>query len=86
MSFFLPSIPNLLQNLQIMLGPKDKTGNSFIMEFKVLEDMEESTIEETIENAKSFYANGASISLIANSLNMTEEQVKEIVKGVTVTV
>ena len=36
----------------IMLEPKDKDGNSFIMEFKVLEDMEESTIEETIENAK----------------------------------
>ena len=36
----------------IMLEPKDKNGNSFIMEFKVLEDMEESTIEETIENAK----------------------------------
>ena len=36
----------------IMLEPKDKNGNSFIMEFKVLEDMEETTIEETIENAK----------------------------------
>ena len=36
----------------IMLEPKDKNGNSFIMEFKVLEDMEEKTIEETIENAK----------------------------------
>ena len=36
----------------IMLEPKDKNGNSFIMEFKVLEDMEEKTIEETIANAK----------------------------------
>ena len=36
----------------IMLEPKDKTKNSFIMEFKVLEDEEEKTIEETIENAK----------------------------------
>ena len=36
----------------IMLEPKDKNGNSFIMEFKVMEDMEEKTIEETIENAK----------------------------------
>ena len=35
-----------------MLEPKDKNGNSFIMEFKVMEDMEEKTIEETIENAK----------------------------------
>ena len=36
----------------IMLEPKDKNGNSFIMEFKVLEDKEEKTIGETIENAK----------------------------------
>ena len=36
----------------IMLEPQDKNGNSFIMEFKVLEDLEEKTIEETIENAK----------------------------------
>ena len=36
----------------IMLEPKDKNGNSFIMEFKVLEDKEEKAIEETIENAK----------------------------------
>ena len=36
----------------IMLEPKDKNGNSFIMEFKVLDDMEEETIEDTIKNAK----------------------------------
>ncbi len=36
----------------IMLEPKDKNGNSFIMEFKVLEDKEEKTIEDTIKNAK----------------------------------
>ena len=36
----------------IMLEPKDKNGNSFIMEFKVMEDMEEKTLEDTIENAK----------------------------------
>ena len=36
----------------IMLEPKDKNGNSFIMEFKVLENKEEKTIEETVENAK----------------------------------
>ena len=36
----------------IMLEPKDKNGNSFIMEFKVLDDMEENTIEDTIKNAK----------------------------------
>ena len=36
----------------IMLEPKEKSGNSFIMEFKVLDDMEEKTIEDTIKNAK----------------------------------
>lgn len=36
----------------IMLEPKDKNENSFIMEFKVLENKEEKTIEETVENAK----------------------------------
>ena len=36
----------------IMLEPKEKNGNSFIIEFKVADDMEESTIEETIANAK----------------------------------
>ena len=41
-----------LGRYDIMLEPKDKNGNSFIMEFKVLEDKEEKTIEETIENAK----------------------------------
>ena len=32
------------------------------------------------EDAKSFYANGASIDLIAKSLHMTENQVRELVK------
>ena len=36
----------------IMLEPKDKNGNSFIMEFKVYKEEKEKTIEETIENAK----------------------------------
>ena len=35
-----------------MLEPKDKNGNSFIIEFKVLENEEEKTIEDTIFNAK----------------------------------
>ena len=41
-----------LGRYDIMLEPKDKNRNSFIMEFKVMEDIEEKTIEETIENAK----------------------------------
>ena len=36
----------------IMLEPKDKNGNSFIMEFKVYKEEKEQTIEETLENAK----------------------------------
>ena len=36
----------------IMLEPKDKNGNSFVIEFKVLDDLSENTIEQTIENAK----------------------------------
>ena len=41
-----------LGRYDIMLEPKDKNANSFIMEFKVLENTEEKTIEETILNAK----------------------------------
>lgn len=40
--------------------------------------------EKTIEDARSFYANGASVELIAKSLDMTPEQVKEIVHDVVV--
>lgn len=40
--------------------------------------------QKAIEDAKSFYANGASIELISKSLKMTPEQVKEIVKDVVV--
>ncbi len=36
--------------------------------------------KKAVEDARSFYANGASIELIAKSLNMTESQVCEIVK------
>ena len=35
---------------------------------------------KAIEDARSFYENGASIELIAKSLHMTEEQVREIVE------
>ena len=36
--------------------------------------------KKAVEAARSFYANGASIELIAKSLGMTIEQVKDIVK------
>ncbi len=35
--------------------------------------------EKAVEAARSFYANGVSIDIIAKSLNMTQDQVKEIV-------
>ena len=41
--------------------------------------------KKAVEAAKNLYANGVSVSLIADSLNMTEEQIKEIVQGITVT-
>ena len=43
--------------------------------------IEEGRQEKAIEAARSFYANGVSVELIAKSLNMTVEQVKEIVSG-----
>ena len=36
--------------------------------------------EQIIEDAKNFYANGVSVDIIAKSLHMTEDQVREIVK------
>ncbi len=36
--------------------------------------------EKAVEDARSFYANGASVELIAKSLGMTIEQVEDIVK------
>ena len=41
--------------------------------------------EMGVESAKNFYANGVSVEIIAKSLGMTEEQVKEIVSGVEAT-
>ena len=40
---------------------------------------EEGVRQKAVEDARSFYANGASLELIAKSLKMTVEQVKEIV-------
>src|SRR5699024_11067963 len=41
-----------LGRYDIMLEPKEKNGNGFIIEFKIAEDMEEDTIEELLEKAK----------------------------------
>ena len=43
---------------------------------------EEEALRTNIKAARNFYANGASIELIAKSLKMTVEQVSEIVKDV----
>ena len=45
---------------------------------------QEGAAEKAVEAAKNLYANGVSIELIAKSLNMTEEQIKEIVSEVVV--
>lgn len=45
------------------------------------EGLAEGQQQKAIEDAKSFYANGASIELIAKSLKMTEEEVRKIVDG-----
>ena len=44
------------------------------------EGIAEGRQEKAIEDAKSFYANGVSVELIAKSLQMTVEQVENIVK------
>ena len=49
---------------------------------KQREAREEGIQQKAIEDAKSFYANGASIQIIAKSLGMTVEQIQEIVKDV----
>ncbi len=46
---------------------------------------EDGRTEKGIEDAKSFYANGVSIEIIAKSLKMSKEQVLEIVKDTVVT-
>ena len=48
--------------------------------------LEQGKYQKAIEDARSFYANGASVELIAKSLNMTIEQIKEIVRNVEVIV
>ena len=42
---------------------------------------EEGQQEKAIEDARSFFANGVSIELIAKSLHMIEDQAREIVNA-----
>ena len=71
------------------LVEKMKDNEKFKMEYakmnlhdrdKIKEGMKLGAQEKTIENARSFYANGVSLEIIARSLKMTVEQVEEIVK------
>ena len=45
-----------------------------------VEGKNEGRSEKAVEAARNFYANGVSIEIIAKSLNMTKEQVRELVK------
>ena len=46
------------------------------------EAYEEGREDQTIEAAKNFYKNGVSVELISKSLNISVEQVKELVKDI----
>ena len=66
---------------------REQNKEAYMIEhLKVRDNIMEGRIEgarqKAIEDAKSFYANGASFELIAKSLDMTIDQVKEIVKDV----
>lgn len=54
---------------------------TYIREDAIEEGREQGAQAKAVEDARSFYANGVSIDIIAKSLNMTVEQVKEIVNG-----
>ena len=51
---------------------------------RAAEALKQGAKQKAVEAARNFYENGASIELISKSLNMTPEQVKEIVKDVVV--
>ena len=47
----------------------------------IAEGISQGTQQKAIEAARSFYANGVSVDIIAKSLGMTETQVREIVNS-----
>lgn len=49
------------------------------MKVKYEEAYEEASLKKAAEDARNFYENGVSIEIIAKSMHMTEEQVREIV-------
>ena len=55
--------------------------HDYDIRYEALKEGEEIGAQKKAEEAaKNFYANGASIELIAKSLHMTENQVRELVK------
>ena len=59
---------------------KLKVNEKFLLEYAAMNISKMDLKRETEKkDARSFYANGVSIDIIAKSLNMTEEEVKEIV-------
>ena len=52
-----------------------------IRETAISEGLQQGTREATIEIAKNFYKNGAPKELITKSLNITLEELEEILKG-----
>ena len=65
-----------LGRYDIMLEPKDKNGNGFIIEFKIAEDMEEDTLEELLEKAKE------QIEIKKYDVELRERGIKSITKMV----
>ncbi len=58
----------------------EEATNRAFREDGYLDGVEDGKQEKAVEDARSFYANGASVELIAKSLGMTIEQVEDIVK------
>ena len=56
-----------------------KQGMQQGLEQGIQQGMQQGAQQKAIEDARSFYANGVSVDIIAKSLNMTMDQVKEIV-------
>ena len=65
---------------------KLKVNEKFLLEYAAMNIYEmDLRREEAKKAARNLYANGVSIDIIAKSLGMTQEEVKEIVKDVAVT-
>ncbi len=59
---------------------EEARGEYMIESLAIQDSKREGRKEAKMEDARSFYANGVSVEIIAKSLGMTIEQVKDIVK------